>query len=499
MNSDLLCRLTVAACLIAVYAAAGPASLVAADFGTMQGTENVFVPQLVMWDYVAGDSSPRVFHGKSEPVDRKIKQFIVDHGFSGFHVPVIGGRWFDLDAQSDRVESTMTDPDLRTFEALELLVTRTHEAGGLVHIWPWGDHSRSQTPRSLSGGIGGAVDERLRRYTAARLGPIPGWSMGFGFDLDEWVTAGGVANIRGIHPDLGPGGVYSNKDQTNRRQFLSGLAAAGATMGMPLSPVVAGLQEERIPSEEDIFRWIEEIFSLGIRRPAYPADLKTEDYCLEKFARWGLENVRREPVKLPYWRPEICRLEIQTGNHTELLPCFALPLCASQELVDVEIAHFREDAPEEVSGKISLYDVHLMRSSRAYRSPRLNPGLKDPERVDVLDLARYWSHLPVSRRPHRLLFLLNAGHMAGGPGTHAFVDNHRELLGNTVLAVHLDRSLILPPDAFAPVPTTDGGYFHLAQVPPVNFLTAPFYLFSSLDTLDKIHKPSLVSPEFRRM
>lgn len=58
---------------------------------------------------------------------------------------------------------------------------------------------------------------------------------------------------------------------------------------------------------------------------------------------------------------------------------------------------------------------------------------------------------------------------------------------------NLDRSLILPPDALAPVPTTDGGYFHLARVPLVNFLTAPFYLFSSLDTLDKIHKPSLAS------
>src|SRR5262249_57454635 len=59
-------------------------------------------------------------------------------------------------------------------------------------------------------------------------------------------------------------------------------------------------------------------------------------------------------------------------------------------------------------------------------------------------------------------------------------------------AEHLTRSLVLPPDVFGPHPTTDGGPFHLAEVPLVNFLTAPFYLFDAMDTLDKIHRPSLV-------
>jgi hypothetical protein len=161
-----------------------------------EGTEKAFVPQLVMWDYITGSNNTRVFHNNPELIDRKIKQFIIEHGFNGFHIPVIGGRWFDINTKSDRVEPTMKEPDFRTFEALEMLITRTHQAGGLVHIWPWGDHQRSQTPRSLAGGIGGAVDMRLRRYIAARLGPIPGWSMGYGFDLDEWVTARQVKGWR---------------------------------------------------------------------------------------------------------------------------------------------------------------------------------------------------------------------------------------------------------------------------------------------------------------
>ncbi len=156
----------------------------------------------------------------------------------------------------------------------------------------------------------------------------------------------------------------------------------------------------------------------------------------------------------------------------------------------------------------------------------------------VLAQASYWSRVAPANRPHRLVFLLNAGHMAGGAGVHAFVDRHRTELARVVLEVHLEhaaseiverdgglaasghpeprwwftsrlapleavvreaivaeqleRSTILPPNVFGPAPTTDGGPFHLAGVPLVNFLTAPFYLFDAMDTLDKIHRPSLV-------
>ena len=156
----------------------------------------------------------------------------------------------------------------------------------------------------------------------------------------------------------------------------------------------------------------------------------------------------------------------------------------------------------------------------------------------VLAQAAYWGRVPRAERPHRLLFLLNAGHMAGGAGTRAFIAAHRAALARVVLELHLEhaanefeerdgalrpsghpearwwftsrlprlqaavgaaieaerleRSLVLPPDAFGPHPTTDGGFFHLEGVPLVNFLTAPFYLFDAIDTLDKIHRPSLI-------
>lgn len=156
----------------------------------------------------------------------------------------------------------------------------------------------------------------------------------------------------------------------------------------------------------------------------------------------------------------------------------------------------------------------------------------------VLAQAAAWAAVPESERPHRLVFVATAAHMSHGAGTRAFIDRHRAMLEHTVLEVHLehaaldsppegqglevasirvtprwwfttenpvleqivwdaivehhlDRSLVLTPDALAPFPTTDGGFFHLEGVPLVNYLTAPWYLFDPADTLDKVDHASL--------
>jgi hypothetical protein len=79
-------------------------------------------------------------------------------------------------------------PNLRTFKVLDEIIRRAHTRNMHVHLWAWKDAERKGTPLSYEGGINGKVDRRLQRYIAARLGPLPGWSMGYGFDLHEWVT-----------------------------------------------------------------------------------------------------------------------------------------------------------------------------------------------------------------------------------------------------------------------------------------------------------------------
>lgn len=158
----------------------------------------------------------------------------------------------------------------------------------------------------------------------------------------------------------------------------------------------------------------------------------------------------------------------------------------------------------------------------------------------VLAQAAYWSAQPVAARPHRLRFLLQGGHMAGGAGLHAYLDAHRAELDRVVLELHLEhaaleceegpdgslvstgrpvprwwfvsrippleaavsealhieglwRSMILAPDAIGPQPPTDGGHYHLAGVPIVDFLAAPWYLFDEADTLERIDRGNLAA------
>jgi len=167
-----------------------------------------------------------------------------------------------------------------------LLIGRTHQAGGLVHIWAWGDHQRSQTPKSLKGGIGGEVDRRLQRYIAARLGPIPGWSMGYGFDLDEWVTADQVKAWRdSMHQTMGwshflggrPEGPNHGTDHTSNAAWNQGLDYSSYEHHRPTYEVYRAALEA-IPDQpvmsEDRFR---------IRKGGYPE----KDYT-EELVRRGL-------------------------------------------------------------------------------------------------------------------------------------------------------------------------------------------------------------------
>jgi hypothetical protein len=156
----------------------------------------------------------------------------------------------------------------------------------------------------------------------------------------------------------------------------------------------------------------------------------------------------------------------------------------------------------------------------------------------VLAQAAHWAGVPRAQRPHRLRFVLHAGHMCGGAGHDAYVRDHAAELDRTVLAVHLEhaaletpesadagdgrslcvprwfftsripqledtvaraieaadlsRSMLVAPDALAPNPPTDAARLHELGVPIVQFLTAPWYLFDAADTIDKVDRDNLV-------
>jgi hypothetical protein len=416
-----------------------------------------------------------------------------------------------------------------------------------------------------------------------------------------------------------------------------------------------------LPSEQQLYDWIEEVFGHGVRLPGYPADRWAEEWLLEQFRALGLERVRAEPVQLAYWEPRAASLTVSASDEEISVPCFQLPHSA---IGVVEADLIPLDGGARLDGAVALHDVPLMRTPFGYyqhvstwhfdpdgtfdgnaqvlpfgreiqhvmepaiaagaaaflgvlggypgdsyryyvpydavsrpipgawisasagdrirgllaRGPvraRLTtdatretitaynivgelPGADDETVIVgshhdgpwasavedasgialVLGQAAYWSRVAQDRRPHRMLFLLNCGHMAGGAGQATFVREHRAALDRTVLQVHLEhvaaevverdgglhhsglaearwwfttrlngleaavrsaievervtRSFMLRPDQFGEKPTTDGADFHLAGVPLVHHLAAPFYLFDAMDTMDKIHRPSLV-------
>ncbi len=116
-----------------------------------------------------------------------------DNGFDIYFFAVFYS-WFKMGALSiDDFEGgddpELDEPDMATFTMLEQAIRYAYERGGRTHIWAWGDDDRRQTPNHLGDGFRGERHRRLLRYIAARLGPMPGWSMNFGFDTIEMPEA----------------------------------------------------------------------------------------------------------------------------------------------------------------------------------------------------------------------------------------------------------------------------------------------------------------------
>jgi len=114
---------------------------------------------------------------------------IIENGGNILYPGALKTRFFNINYSNydDWNLHNSFNPDLDTFAQLDLLITQVHSRNLHVHFWAWGDDTRRQTPIGI-GGINGIPDKRLQRYIAARLGPLPGWSMGYGFDLEEWVS-----------------------------------------------------------------------------------------------------------------------------------------------------------------------------------------------------------------------------------------------------------------------------------------------------------------------
>ena len=162
------------------------------------GLNEAFVPQIVSY------CSPIDYYQNPGKIDADLKIWFEQHGFNGLHT-FVSMAWFDIEKGRDGYKAILSDdpnPDLRTFQALELLITKTHRAGGMVHVWVWGDEQRNMT--TVRWGVNGKVDQRLQRYICARLGPLPGWSMGYEEINQKEPHMVGLAPIHARPPGMAP-------------------------------------------------------------------------------------------------------------------------------------------------------------------------------------------------------------------------------------------------------------------------------------------------------
>ena len=177
------------------------------------GNGQAFVPNYVMIDILSSDLSQIT----EEKLDDFIGEFMIGHGFNGVHVPVTG-QWFHI---GDKVVTKSdTAPDPRTFDKLSMIIRKVYAAGGCTHLWLWGDAQRNQTPLSTRGGVMGAEDRAVLDMIAERLGPLNGWTMGYGFDLFEWTNESQLDRWR-AYLWAKPGwnhllGARSNKNELNQ-------------------------------------------------------------------------------------------------------------------------------------------------------------------------------------------------------------------------------------------------------------------------------------------
>jgi hypothetical protein len=115
---------------------------------------------------------------------------------------------------------------------------------------------------------------------------------------------------------------------------------------------------------EEMMSWISEIVALGIRRPGYPAALRAEDYIAEKFQRFGIEQVEKEPVPVNLWFPE--KTSVSLGDEREPVECAGIPYTAwtPAEGIQAPLLYWGEGSADEighqeVDGKIVVLEARF--------------------------------------------------------------------------------------------------------------------------------------------
>jgi hypothetical protein len=257
-------------------------------------------PILVMWD------QPGIYYNDLQKMRDNISEFLDEHGFNGVHFGVNAG-WFNVTLLNESdVPPSATEPDIQTFVVLEELLKEVVDRGGWVHIWMWGQNYSNTTAKNLDNGWQGAEHVRLLKYIRNRLGPVPGWSMGVGFDIDEWLNQSefefwldNLAPLTGgYHHWIG--GRYSEPppDPTNEGNYTSG-GITWNTVHNGTYQYAGWEQQRQNVTDEEIENGTSQVpdrpmFSedrFRRRDLGYPKDFANDSEIFEELSRFAIRGV----------------------------------------------------------------------------------------------------------------------------------------------------------------------------------------------------------------
>jgi hypothetical protein len=155
----------------------------------------------------------------------------------------------------------------------------------------------------------------------------------------------------------------------SRRELLAG---GGALALASLAPDVATAAAAAAgpASNEEIFGWVQELYELGrrdrygYRMPGTRSDHEAAHYLADKLRRFGLSDVRLEPVPIAVAFPERWSLQVHAGGQTEEVPCSFVRYCryTAAEGVNAEMVYVGEGSKADfdrvdVKGKIVVVDM----------------------------------------------------------------------------------------------------------------------------------------------
>lgn len=131
------------------------------------------------------------------------------------------------------------------------------------------------------------------------------------------------------------------------------------------SPIAAhGIDQSKVPGQDEIMGWIDELCRPENRRPGEPGGLAGEDFIADKFKEFGLENVTKEKVDITLWRAQNWSLKIKDDKGNVEIPSFYTLNTGftPAEGITAELVYLQNGSAEDfenvdVKGKIAVVDM----------------------------------------------------------------------------------------------------------------------------------------------